>query len=212
MDIKEFKKLPLLAIVRGASSDCIEPIIDCAVSAGLKTLEIAMNTDGAPDLIKKAVKASKGNLTIGAGTVLSRDSLNLALDAGASFIVTPVLVKDVMRRCRKNNIPVFAGALTPNEIWQAWSEGASMVKVFPAKVFGPDYFKQVKAPMHDVELLACSGVTAENLSEYATCGASAFAFGSSVFKREWLSQNNFSAITGRIRQFITAYQGWVGNA
>ena len=184
MDVARFKKKPLMGIVRGVKIDQIEPLIEAVISSGLETLEITMNTKGAAGIILRAKKAAKKSLVLGAGTVLDLDSLKQAWDSGATFIVMPVFIKPVVRYCVKNKIPVFPGALSPQEIYHAWNEGAAMVKVFPAKFFGPEYFRKIKGPFADIELLACAGVTPQNMSEYFSCGASAVAFGSSVFKKE----------------------------
>jgi 2-dehydro-3-deoxyphosphogluconate aldolase/(4S)-4-hydroxy-2-oxoglutarate aldolase len=133
--------------------------------------------------------------------------LKLALESGATFIVTPVLVEDVIGYCVENKIPVFPGALTPLEIYQAWQAGATMVKVFPAKFFGPEYFREIKGPFGQIELLACAGVTAENLKDYFACGASAVSFGASVFKKEWLAAKDFKSVACAIKKYIDAWQG-----
>ncbi len=202
MDVAQFKKKPLMGIVRGIELEQVEPLLEAVMAGGLETLEITMNTKDAAQLIRKARKFSQKRLTLGAGTVLDMDSLKSALDSGATFIVMPALIKDVLRYCLKNKIPVFPGALTPQEIYQAWREGATMVKVFPAKFFGPEYFREIKGPFNEIELLACAGVTAQNMREYFACGASAVAFGSSVFKKEWLQEKEYSRITSAIKAYL----------
>jgi 2-dehydro-3-deoxyphosphogluconate aldolase / (4S)-4-hydroxy-2-oxoglutarate aldolase len=202
MDLKEFKTQPLLGILRGIELKIVEPLISAVIDSGLKAIEITMNTDGAAEIIRRSVKVSRKRLTIGAGTVLDMQALKSALGAGASFMVTPVLVKEVMDYCVKNKIPCFPGALSPQEIYAAWQAGAAMVKVFPAGVFGPGYLKEVKGPFKDIELLACGGVTALNFKEYIAAGASAVSFGGSVFKKEWLAAREFSRISDSISQFL----------
>ena len=205
MDIEKFKRLPILGILRGIDIESVEPLVEASISAGLKTIEITMNTRGAATLIEKAVAAGGKRLTVGAGTVLGVKSLEIAMDAGATFIVTPVLVEDVMKYCVKNKIPVFPGALSPHEIYNAWNAGATMVKVFPSNVFGPKYFKEIKGPFNDIELLACGGVTPENINDYFSGGASAIAFGASVFKKEWLAGNDFKSIGEAVKEYITSF-------
>ena len=200
-----FKKKPVLGILRGAELSQIEPLIEVVIKAGLQTLEITMNTPGAPELIKKAKQVAAGWLTLGAGTVLSMQDLKLALKSGATFIVMPVLIRNVVEFCVKNKIPVFPGAFTPSEIYQAWNAGATMVKVFPAKFFGPEYFREIKGPFSNVQLLACSGVTVENMQDYFTSGASAVSFGASVFRKDWLNAKNFNAIGQAVKRFINAW-------
>jgi len=205
MDVANFKKLPILGILRGIELGIIESLVEEIISTGLETIEITMNTKAASDLIRQAVKIAQKRLCVGAGTVLNMDSLKMALDAGATFIVMPVLVDDVMQYCKKNNIPAFPGALSPQEIYKAWDSGATMVKVFPAKFFGAEYFKEVKAPFNDIELLACGGVTPENMQDFFDSGASAISFGASVFRQEWLKARNFASIKQSISRYVNGF-------
>jgi 2-dehydro-3-deoxyphosphogluconate aldolase/(4S)-4-hydroxy-2-oxoglutarate aldolase len=206
MDLDRFRELPLMGIVRGVKADAIEPLVETCVSSGLETIEITFNTPGAPDLIRRASKAARGRLMVGAGTITSTDDMKIALDAGARFIVSPVLVYDVVEYCAECEIPVFPGALTPQEIYNAWHAGATMVKVFPAKFFGPEYIKEVKGPFDNIELLACGGVTPANIKSFFSCGASAVAFGASVFKPESLAARNFDSIGNNLRELVAAFK------
>lgn len=205
MDVDRFNELPILGILRGIKADAVEPLTDTIVSSGLKTVEITMNTDDAPYLIRKMAGAADDRLIIGAGTVLSMDDLRSALDAGASFIVLPVMIPDVVEYCANHSIPVFPGAFTPQEIYNAWSAGATMVKVFPAKFFGPDYFKEIRGPFGDIKLLACGGITSDSIGSFFSSGASAVAFGGSIFKKEWLDAREFTLIGDAIRELISRY-------
>jgi 2-dehydro-3-deoxyphosphogluconate aldolase/(4S)-4-hydroxy-2-oxoglutarate aldolase len=211
MDLLEFKRKPILGILRGVKEGQIEPLIETAIDSGLETLEITMNTPGAPDLISKAKKAARGRLSLGAGTVLTLNDLKIALKCGATFIVMPVFVQDVVKFCVKKGIPVFPGALTPQEIHQAWISKVSMVKVFPAKFFGPEYFREIRGPFKEIELLACGGVTPDNLKDYFASGANAVSFGASVFRKDWLEEGNFRAIGASISKFIDAWQNYSHN-
>jgi len=202
MDVGRFKKLPILGILRCSANAPVEDLVEAVVSSGLETIEIAMNSGDAANLIRRAVKASGKRLMIGAGTVLTTDILKEALDAGAGFIVIPTLVKDVIDSCVKRKIPVFPGAFTPQEVYNAWNAGAAMVKVFPAAMFGPAYIKELKAPFDKIELLACGGITPDNIKPYFQNGASAVAFGGSVFKKEWLEKRDFESIRHSIKNLI----------
>ncbi|MCF7908882.1 MAG: bifunctional 4-hydroxy-2-oxoglutarate aldolase/2-dehydro-3-deoxy-phosphogluconate aldolase [Candidatus Omnitrophica bacterium] len=202
MDLAQFKQLPIIGILRDIELEIVDELIEAVVSSGLKTIEITMNTPNAASLIKAAQAAAKGRLMIGAGTVLSKQDSKTAQDSGATFIVSPTLVEDLVNDCCKKSIPVFPGALTPGEINKAWVCGATMVKVFPAKVFGPGYFKEIKGPFKNIELLACGGVNSKNIGEFFSSGASAVAFGASIFKKAWLKSRNFSAIEKEIKELI----------
>jgi len=202
MNVGRFKKLPILGILRSGANTPVEDLIETVVSSGLETIEIAMNSGDAASLIRHAVKASNKRLMIGAGTVLTIDILHEALDAGASFIVMPALIMDVVNQCVKNNIPVFPGAFTPQEVYNAWNAGATMVKVFPAAMLGPAYIKELKAPFDKIELLACGGITPENIKKYFESGASAVAFGASVFRKDWLEKHDLDNIRRSIKNLI----------
>ncbi|NQV04476.1 MAG: bifunctional 4-hydroxy-2-oxoglutarate aldolase/2-dehydro-3-deoxy-phosphogluconate aldolase [Candidatus Omnitrophica bacterium] len=206
MNVKRFKELPIMGILRDVEGVAIEPLTKSIISSGLKTVEITMNTPKAEKLICKMKKLAKGRLTIGAGTVLTMKDLRSALDAGAKFIVMPTLVEDVVRYCVKKSIPVFPGAMTPQEIYNAWNAGATMVKIFPAKFFGPSYIKEIKAPLKNIKLLACGGVTQDNIQLFFSCGASAVAFGSSVFKKEWLERREFYRIEEVLKELIAGFK------
>ncbi len=204
MEIAKFKQQPIIGIMRGIGMDILDQLLETIIDTGLQTIEITMNTDGAEQLIRQAIKKSAGRLTIGAGTVLDLKSLQLALKAGATFIVLPTLVPEVVKYCVTHKIPVFPGALTPQEIFNAWQSGATMVKVFPAKTFGPEYFKELKGPFNNIELLACGGVSPANLKIYIGNGASAVSFGASVFRPDWLANKEFPSINRRISQYLKA--------
>lgn len=210
MDLERFRELPLMGIVRGISRPSLEPLLAAVEAAGLRTLEITMNTESAPELIRRAVRFSADRLAIGAGTVLTLESLKAALDAGAGFIVTPVLVREVTEYCAAHKVPVFPGAFTPQEIYQAWLSGAAMVKVFPARLAGPAYFKEIKGPFPEIELLACSGVTVENLGDYFANGAGAAAVGASVFRREWIESGAFDQIVSLLKTYVRKCRLCVG--
>lgn len=202
--LDRFRRLPLLGIVRGIASDDVDPLTDAVIDAGLETIEITMNTDGAPALIRRMGARSGQRLTIGAGTVLDVDMLHAALDAGARFIVMPCLIPAVVEHCVAHGVPVFPGALTPSEIYAAHVAGAAMVKVFPAGVFGPRYFSEVKGPFADIPLLACGGVSTDNMAEYFRCGASAVAFGASVFRRDWLAAGDYARVRAEVAALVAA--------
>lgn len=206
MDLRKFKEKPIMGILRGAKFSQIEHIIESVISNGLETLEITMNTKDAPLLIKKTVEIANGHLMVGAGTVLDMKSLKTAISAGATFIVMPIIVEDVIKYCVKNDIPVFPGALTTNEIYKAWQLKAAMVKIFPAKVLGPEYFMEVKGPFNDMKLLACSGVSPQNMKDYFLNGADAVSFGGSVFRQEWLEKEDFKSIGKAVKNYITAWE------
>jgi len=206
MDLEQFRALPLLGILRGITAEMVAPIASIATATGLAAIEVTMNTHDACSLIKQFAEAPGNLFSVGAGTVLSMKQLEEALSAGASFIVCPNTNTEIIRFCADNAIPVFPGALTPTEIFEAWDAGATMVKLFPSSSFGPRYIKDVKGPFDSIELLACGGVSPENIGEYFRNGASAIAFGSSIFDIQELASHNYPKIEQSLRALIGAFR------
>jgi 2-dehydro-3-deoxyphosphogluconate aldolase/(4S)-4-hydroxy-2-oxoglutarate aldolase len=210
MDLKRFERLPILGIVRGIAPEDLEPLVLTVIDAGLEAFEITMNTKGAAGLIKRAKNIAGGKLAIGAGTVLTKKDLEEAIFSGASFIVMPVIVEDVIKKCVKEKIPVFPGALTPNEVFRAWELGATMVKVFPANISGPKYIKELKGPFGGIKLMAVAGVTKDNVEEYFANGADAVAFGGGIFGKEFFIKKDFATIGREVRALVDKVRKAVG--
>ena len=211
MDLDRFRTQPLLGILRGIRPDDVPPLVDAVCASGLGALEITMNTAGAPDLSRSLIAAARGRLMVGAGTVLDAATLEAALGAGATFVVSPTLVPEVVERCAILGIPVFPGALSPQEILTAWRAGATMVKIFPAGVLGPGYLREIKGPFRDIELMAVGGVNAENMGAFFGAGAAAVAFGASVFRSDWLAARQYARIADEVRRLVDACRAAIGS-
>ncbi|MFH1460232.1 MAG: bifunctional 4-hydroxy-2-oxoglutarate aldolase/2-dehydro-3-deoxy-phosphogluconate aldolase [Candidatus Omnitrophota bacterium] len=206
MDIKSFEKLPIMGILRDIEKSSLAPLLDAIIQSGMKTIEITMNTQGAPELIKKTKQIAGNQLAIGAGTVLTQDDLNQALDNGASFMVMPNFIPELVTYCKNRSIPVFPGALTPSEVYQAYQGGATMVKIFPSGLFGPNYFKELKGPFKNIKLMATGGVRENNVIDFFTCGVNAVAVGGSVFQKNQINDNNFKIIQSSLTSLVKAVQ------
>ena len=205
-----FSNLPIIGIIRGVADDDLPGTLQAALAGGLDTIEITLNTPNAIELIKEAAQwassISPRQLTVGAGTVCSLTEAQAAVAAGASFIVSPLTDVPMINWCRQQAIPIFAGALTPTEVYRAWEAGASMVKVFPVgSVGGPQYIKELKGPFNEIKLLACGGVRPNNLKEYFEAGASAVAIGNSIFNNKWLLNGEVEKIRQASREYVEAY-------
>ena len=202
-DLTLFEKKPVLGIIRGIDEDSLPGVLEAAFSGGLRFLEITLNTPGVFLLIKKAIEQFP-DLCIGAGTVLSTETAQKAVDAGAKFFVAPNLNVKVAEFCYKNNLAYFPGALTPTEIEKAWGSGATMVKVFPASQMGPNYFKLLKGPFGHIKLMAVGGVGPQNIPDYFYSGASAVALGGSIFSLSRMANREYLAIQKNIEEFMFA--------
>ena len=201
MDISILNDQRILVIIRHKKTFDMEGLFQAVLEAGLKTIEITLNTPNALDFIERAVKLFGSKMCIGAGTVLSVEESKKVVDVGGCFIVSPVFDSKTVEYCVEKGIPVFPGALTPTEIYMAHQAGASMVKVFPASAFGPSYFKTIKGPMSEVKLIAVGGVHTANVNDYFAKGADAVAIGGGIIKPDWVEARDFQAIKKNITEF-----------
>ncbi|MBL9192659.1 MAG: bifunctional 4-hydroxy-2-oxoglutarate aldolase/2-dehydro-3-deoxy-phosphogluconate aldolase [Opitutaceae bacterium] len=204
---ERFQAMPLIAILRGQRHEVVAPVVEALAGGGLCALEITMNTPGAAAQIAAALAVAQERLVIGAGTVTRMAELDDACAAGAQFIVTPIVVPDVILACRERGLPVFPGAFTPTEVHLAHQLGATMVKLFPAHRLGPDYVRDLKAPLPHVRLLATGGITPESVPAYANAGVDGFGLGSPLLAPERIRDGDWVWLKERAAQFCAA---WVG--
>lgn len=188
-----FAQMPVVGIMRNYSNEVIEAIVPLYEKAGLTTLEITMNSANATEVIRN-LSQQYPQMNIGAGTVCTTEDLEKALEAGASFIVTPIMDTDVMKTCSSNSIPIFPGAYTPLEIYNAWQAGATAVKIFPATQLGAGYVKDVLAPLNHLKLLPTGGVSIENIQDFFKAGAVGVGMGSSLFDSQLIKAKDFDGL------------------
>jgi 2-dehydro-3-deoxyphosphogluconate aldolase/(4S)-4-hydroxy-2-oxoglutarate aldolase len=197
-----FSAVPIVGIIRNLSFDIVEKILPVYLSSGLTHVEITMNTPRAEEIIKFAAQNYKGLLNIGAGTVCNTHDLKLALDAGAQFIVTPIIDAEVIKACVSLNIPVFPGAFTPTEIYQAWKMGATMVKVYPAASLGSNYIRDVKAPLNQIKLMPTGGINLDNIQAFMDAGADALGIGSQLFDKKLIKNEDWNGLELHFKKHI----------
>ena len=200
-----FKELPVVGILRGYTSDQVKNIVEASAAGGLRNIEITMNTEGVSDLIKLANDTAVGRMNVGAGTVCDMKDLEAALAAGATYIVTPIVNPEVIKTCHQQGVPIIAGAFTPTEVYNAWSLGADMIKVFPANHFGPQYIKDLLGPLDQISLVPTGGVSLENLTDYIKAGACGFGVGSPLFDKTRVNACDWSWVEQQASKFYQIY-------
>ena len=203
--------MPIIGIMRNVSQSLTASIAGVFYESGLTNLEITMNSDGAEDNIALLSKLYSGKLNFGAGTVCTMGDLERAIDAGANYIVTPVVNDEVIIACAAQKIPVFPGAYTPTEIFKAWNLGATMVKVFPATSLGTGFIKEVLGPLSHVKLVPTGGITTGNFTDYLAAGAKAVGIGSHLFPKDIIEQEDWAALGGGYSTFIQKYDAHVSS-
>ena len=207
MEFLEFlKDMPVVGILRDIPQGAEEACVKTAAKCGLKAIEVTMNTEGAEDIIRALKAAAKPHgIMVGAGTVRHDADLEKALNAGASFIVTPNTRSNIIRIAASSRTPIIPGALTPTEVQKAYDFGATAVKVFPVNcVGGPEYIKALRGPFRDIPLMACGGVNPENAAAYIKAGATLLSFGASIFNADLMKQGNWDEIGKRLTVLLDA--------
>ena len=139
---------------------------------------------------------------LGAGTVIDADTARAVIDAGAQFVISPVFRRDVLAACHERGVPFAPGCFSPTEILDAYEAGADIVKVFPATALGPQYIKDVRAPLPQVKLMPTGGVSPDNAGDWIRAGAVAVAAGSSLLDAAAIESGRFDVITANARRII----------
>jgi Entner-Doudoroff aldolase len=191
-----------LCIVRSDDRDKAASAMDAAVRGGFRVIEFTMNTPGVIDLIARF--SARDDLCVGAGTVMSTDDARRAVAAGAGFIVSPVIDEDVVTAARDLGVPSIPGAFTPTEMWRAHRAGAPFVKLFPAPGDGPSYVRQILGPMPFLRIVPTAGVDGENARAHLDAGAYAVGFVSSLFTKDDMAAQRWSAIEERAKRLLAS--------
>ncbi|AWV99300.1 bifunctional 4-hydroxy-2-oxoglutarate aldolase/2-dehydro-3-deoxy-phosphogluconate aldolase [Arcticibacterium luteifluviistationis] len=201
-----FEQVPIVGILRNIAFDDFKEVFEVCKKVGLTNLEITMNTPRVEEMISYAFENSEGLMNVGAGTVCSESDLERALEAGSQFIVTPILSKAVIEKCVELGVAVFPGAYTPTEIYNAWTWGAKVVKVFPATALGPSFIKDLKGPLDQIKLLPTGGVSLDNIQAFKAAGAAGYGIGSQLFNKKLIAENNWKELQNHIEQYILKTQ------
>lgn len=206
MDVlKQIHDVGIVPVVRATSPEEALAAVEAIRAGGIPILEITLTVPGAVKIIADLARRAGDQALIGAGTVLDADSARACIDAGARFIVSPSLDIPTIEVCRRLNIAVFPGAMTPTEIVTAWKAGANAVKVFPANaVGGASYLKSVKAPLPQIELIPTGGVSLKTVAELIAAGAFALGVGADLVDLAALRRGEAASITDKARQYVAA--------
>ncbi|MGV8073443.1 MAG: bifunctional 4-hydroxy-2-oxoglutarate aldolase/2-dehydro-3-deoxy-phosphogluconate aldolase [Syntrophobacteraceae bacterium] len=194
---------PVIGILRGISPDFFGEVMAAAFEAGLQALEVTFNTVRAEEIVANHRPHVPEGKFLGMGTIRSYNEARKAVDAGAMFLVTPNVDEAVVEYAASRNIPVIVGAMTPTEVYAAWSAGAAMVKVFPCTVLGPQHIRDLLGPFDSIPLVAVGGVDRSNVNAYFEAGAAAVGVGSSLFGRNALADRKPQDIIHNVRQFLS---------
>src|SRR5262245_19003669 len=197
----------IVAIVRLERYDRAVEIARALLEGGISAIEFTLTGAGAYTAIEAARAALGESAQIGVGTVLNLEQADASIAAGAQFVVTPTLSPVVIGACRARGAPILSGALTPTEALAAHEAGADMVKLFPARLGGPQYVRDILAPLPFLRIVPTGGVGAENTQAYLDAGAVAVGIGGSLITAQAVAPADWGKITAGARAVVEAVRG-----
>lgn len=200
--VKRIEQLGIVAVIRLRDPGKLRAVVDAIVAGGVQALEVTMTVPGAVELIRGLAPTLPEGFLLGAGTVIDAPTAHAVIDAGAQFVISPVFRRAVIDACHERGVPAAPGCFTPTEILEAHDAGADIVKVFPATTLGPQYIKDVRAPLPQVRLMPTGGVTPDNAGDWIRAGAVAVAAGSSLLDSAAIDAGRFEVITANARRFV----------
>jgi 2-dehydro-3-deoxyphosphogluconate aldolase/(4S)-4-hydroxy-2-oxoglutarate aldolase len=192
----------IVAVVRSQDSQQLVEVVRALADGGITVTEITMTVPGALDVLRQVRQTLGDKVLLGAGTILDPETARAALLAGAEYIVAPTVNLDVIKLCQRYDKLVMPGAFTPTEILTAWEAGADIVKVFPADVVGPAYFKALRGPLPQVRLMPTGGVDLKTAADFLKAGACCLGIGGQLVEPQAVAQRNFERIRDLARQYV----------
>ncbi len=200
----------IIGVIRFERAELAAGTAEAYAQHGVKNIEVTMTTPGALDLIADlSHRFGPDGVVIAAGSVRGAEEAQLAHEAGAEVLVSPHTDPAVIEYARENDLVCVAGASTPTEIIRAWELGASIIKVYPARLLGgPDYIRTIRQPIRGVEMLAGGPVSVEELEPYFNAGVVAVNMADALAPLSFVEQNRWDEVGERVRHALTAFQSW----
>lgn len=192
----------IVAVVRSPDSNQLVEVARALVDGGVSVIEITMTVPNALDVVRQVRQAMGDRVLLGAGTILDPETARAALLAGAEYLVAPTVNLDVIRLCQRYDKLVMPGAFTPTEILTAWEAGADIVKVFPADVVGPAFFKAVRGPLPQVRMMPTGGVDLTTAAKFLEAGACCLGVGGQLVEPKAIAERNFDRIRELARKYV----------
>ncbi len=202
----------IVAVVRSETAEPLVNVVKALAEGGVTSAEITFTVPDAPDVLREVRKALGDSVVLGAGTILDAETARIAILAGAEYLVSPVVNPDVIRLARRYSKVMMPGAFTPTEILAAWEQGADIVKVFPAEVGGPAYFKAIRGPLPQIRLMPTGGVDLTTAEAFLKAGAVCLGVGSSLVEPKAVAAGDFTRIRELAKQFVAIvarHRAWI---
>lgn len=200
----------IIAIVRGANVEQAVLTAEAVFKGGIKLIEVTFNQknkDSFCDTVSaiRAIRENFPEMIVGAGTVLSLEQVDLALSAGAKYIVSPDTDEEVIKYSVSKGLVTLPGAYTASEVKRAYNAGADFVKLFPCS--DVNYLKALKAPLSHIRMVAVGGVNTENAVDFLKAGAVGVGVGSSLINKKYLENGEYEKITQTAKTLVEKVKG-----
>lgn len=200
--ISRIKSTGILPCIKLHKRDDYLAYAQAMYDGGARVIEVTMTTPGALEAIEAISGHFGRELLVAAGTVLDPASAREVLLHGGSVIVTPCVIGDVIDVANRYNVPVFSGAFSATEVFDAMRAGAAMVKIFPGALGGPAYMTNLKMVFPDVNLIPSGGITPDNAAAFIRCGACAVSGARTFMDFEKIQREGLVSITRQVQRFV----------
>ena len=202
--VETIERLGIVAIIRMKDAAKLRAVFDALANGGVRAIEVTMTVPGAVSLIAELAKSIPPEILLGAGTVVDGATARAVIDAGARFVVSPVFRPDVIAACHERDVAAAPGCYSPTEILDAHDRGADVVKVFPATSLGPQFIKDVRAPLPQLKLMPTGGVSLDNAGDWIRAGAVAVGAGSALLDAKAIEEGRLDVITANARRIVAS--------
>ena len=197
----------LVAIVRVRRPELTLPLAKALVAGGIRAVELTMSIPNALEAVRTIDRELGDKILLGVGTVIDDDTCRAAIDAGAKYVISPIIRPSLVAAAHALDRPVMLGAYTPTEAQAAHEAGSDFVKIFPADTLGPSYIKSLLAPLPHLRIVPTGGVNLDTMEAYLAAGSAALGTGSALLKKEIIAGENWGELERLAKRFADRMAG-----
>ena len=192
--LDKFAQIRACAVLRTPTSEACPKAMQAAIDGGFKIVEFTLTTPDCLEHLSNFRSKYDGDVMVGCGTIMNTDDAQDAMDAGSEFIITPVMLPDVIEWCAERNIVCVPGCQTPTELVNAYRHGAPLQKLFPGVAGGPMWVKAVSSALPMLSINPTSGVDLDNAGDYLKMGAASVGLVAPLFEPDAIANGDWDKI------------------
>ncbi len=202
--LEHVAKSKIIAVVRLDDLSDAVPLSEALLAGGVDIVEFTLTNPDAPRAIAEVRNILGDKVAVGAGSVITPEQVKQVADAGAQFVISPIVKADVVAACHEYNLPSMPGAYTPTEIQSAWEMDVAAVKVFPAAGLGTKYIKDVLAPLPHLRLIPTGGINAKNIADFIAAGVFAAGIGGALCNKAVIAAKDWKSLSASANELREA--------